>query len=937
MKTQKNYSLYLLLLLLSIGSTALHAQHCAQPSGPGVCSPLPGITQMGFFPPDYQLPCMEIGQPYDTVINFHTPATAQGYTLNWIKILHIDNAPCGICWRSNDANDKVNGNSTGCIRVQGITYDAPGEYNIIVYADVNVTVGFFPITISNLNIDSVMGLRYYLRVRQTNQPCPPVDTLSPGLISHAVGTAPTPSITGANSVCTGATTTLGISGGTYYAYQWSTGAVTSTIQAGAGTYSVTAYANCASATATKTISTTNVSASITANGPTTFCQGGSVTLDAGTGYTGYAWSNNATSQTINATSGGSYTVTVTQNGCTAASNATVVTITSSPHPSLTASGSTTFCMGDSVMLDAGTGFSNYLWNNGAATQTIKAIAGGSYYCNVTQNGCSGMSDTITVTVNSISATITANGPTSFCTGGNVVLDAGAGYSNYAWSSGGSGQTETISASGTYHCTVTQNGCQAVSNNITVTVSGSTLSPTITASNGLNLCSGGSTELDAGGGYTSYTWSNSSTGQTLVTGTAGNYTVTVSQGTCTGTASATINVGSFPASVNLSPQNPTGCVGDVITLDAGVGHSGYNWNNAANGQTITVTDSGDYVVTVTDANGCTGTATTLVAIHSLPSPVLTPSGNPITICSTDSLNLGAGGQYDSYLWSNGDTTLTTTVSAAGTYNVTVTQNGCSGSSANAKVVNVVASPVPVISPAGTQNICSGHPITLSVDSVFASYLWSNGATSQSIIVDSTGTYNVTVTQNSCMGVSTNPSTVFVNLTPNAVITEVSSSSHLGVAVLQASPANATYQWLHQFQLGGAYDIDLGATFNLDTVSCGDVAEFYSVVVSQNGCVDTSEAFTVVCTGINDIKTLVNFSVLPNPTQNILTVNYELSGLTSVEISVFDYTGRAVEQINYGSQNRGQHSATMQLGKLTAGVYIMNFSTNAGQFNTKIIKQ
>lgn len=937
MKTQKIYNLFLLVFFLSIYSATSYAQHCAQPSGAGVCTPMPGITQMGFFPPDYQLPCMEIGQPYDTVINFHTPATAQGYTLNWIKILHIDNAPCGLCWRSNDVDDKVYGNSTGCVRIQGITYDAPGEYNIIVYADVQVVVGIFPITLNNLNIDSVMGLRYYLRVKQTGQACPPVDTLSPGLISHAVGTAPTPTITGANSVCSGATTTLGISGGNYYAYQWSTGAVTSTIQAGAGTYSVTAYANCASATATKIISTTSVNANISANGPTTFCQGGSVTLDAGTGYSAYTWSNGATTQTVNLTSGGSYTVTVTQNSCTAASNATVVTVTSNPHPSLTPNGPTTFCLGGSVTLDAGAGFSSYLWSNGGTSQTISATSSGNYFCNVTQNGCSGMSDTVAVTVNTTSATITANGPTSFCTGGNVVLDAGSGYSSYAWSSGGSGQTETISASGTYHCTVTQNGCTGVSNDITVTVSGSTLSPTISASNGLNLCSGGSTELDAGVGYTSYLWSNSSTGQTLVTGTAGNYTVTVSQNTCTGTASATVNVGTFPVNVTLSPQNPIGCDGDVITLDAGTGHTGYNWNNAANGQTITVTDSGDYVVTVTDANGCTGTASTLVAIHSLPSPVLTPSGNPITICSTDSLNLGAGGLYDSYLWSNGDTTLVTTISTAGTYNVTVTQNGCTGASTNAKVVNVIPSPVPVISPAGTQNICSGHPITLSVDSAFASYLWSNGATTQSISVDTTGTYNVTVTQNSCMGVAANPTTVFVNLTPNASITEVSSSNHLGIAVLQASPANASYQWLHQLQPGGVYDLVLGATSSLDTVGCGDVAEYYSVVVSQNGCSDTSEAFTVICTGINDIKSLVNFTVQPNPTQNAVSVNYELSDPTDVTISVIDYTGREVEHLRYGIQNSGQHRTTIDLDDLAAGVYILNFATNIGQFNTKIIKQ
>ncbi len=932
---KKIYHLTVVLITTLLFSSTINAQHCAQASGSGVCTPTPGLTQLGFYPPDTALPCMIIGQPFDTVINFHTPPTAQGYTLNWIKILHIDNSPCGMCWRSNDSQDKVNGNATGCVRIQGITYDAPGEYNIIVYADVNVTVGIFPITLSNLNIDSVMNLKYYLRVKQAGGICVPVDTLSPGLTAHTSGTAPVPTITGSSAVCSGATTTLGLSGGNYYAYQWSTGALTSTITAGAGTYTVTVYANCASATATKTITTTTVSATATANGPTTFCTGGSVTLNAGSGFSAYSWSNGGgTSQTATYNATGNYNCTVTQNGCTGTTNTVAVTLNNNPTPTVTANGPVSFCSGGSVTLDAGAGYTTYAWSGGGTGQTKVVTAGGSYDCTVTLNGCSGTSNTATVTVGNPTPTITANGPVSFCTGGSVTLDAGAGYIAYAWSGGGTGQTKVVTAGGSYDCTVTQGSCSGTSNSITVTVSGSSLSPVITANNGLDLCQGGSTVLDVGTGYTSYAWNNSGgTNQTVTTGTGGTYTITVSQGACTGTASATVNIGNFPVTVNLTPNNPSGCTGDVITLDAGAGHNSYEWSTNQSGQNIDVSSSNTYTVTVVDNNACSATASTIVTINTLPTPSPTPAGNQ-TICSGSSITLDAGTGYSAYSWSNGDHTQTTSVSSAGSYSVTVTQNGCDGASANPIVVSVTSLPTPAISPAGTQNICSGQTITLDAGAGYSAYLWSNGETTQTIAVDSTGTYNVTVTQNSCPGISLNPPTVFVNVTPNATIAELGSAN--GYALLQASPSNATYQWLFQAQPNGVYSVEFTTT-QLDTVTCGDVGEYHTVVVSQNGCVDTSDQYTVVCAGINNISSLMSFSVQPNPANDVLNVAYELNDPTFTQISVIDLTGRKVIDVTNEMQNRGPHQHMVRLNNLASGIYMLNFTTDKGHFNTKFVKQ
>lgn len=138
---------------------------------------------------------------------------------------------------------------------------------------------------------------------------------------------------------------------------------------------------------------------INANGPTTFCNGGSVILTASAG-TSFLWSNGATTQSINVTTGGDYTVQVwSERGCTATSNPLTVTV-NTPDATVTASGATTFCTPNTVTLTAASNTS-YLWSNNATTQAITVNASGVYSVTVTDgNGCTATSTQTTVTVNS---------------------------------------------------------------------------------------------------------------------------------------------------------------------------------------------------------------------------------------------------------------------------------------------------------------------------------------------------------------------------------------------------------------------------------------------------------------------------------------------------------------------------------------------------------
>ena len=67
---------------------------------------------------------------------------------------------------------------------------------------------------------------------------------------------------------------------------------------------------------------------------------------------------------------------------------------------------------------------------------------------------------------------------------------------------------------------------------------------------------------------------------------------------------------------------------------------------------------------------------------------------------------------------------------------------------------------------------------------------------------------------------------------------------------------------------------------DTVTCGDVGEYHTVVVTKDGCTDTSATQTVVCVGINHLAAEIKFNMMPNPANDVLNISYDLNKTTNV---------------------------------------------------------
>lgn len=239
--------------------------------------------------------------------------------------------------------------------------------------------------------------------------------------------------------------------------------------------------------------------SINASGVTSFCPGGSVMLSSSSANS-YLWNNSETTQDITVSTSGNYTVTVTDgNGCSATSSATTVTVNPLPTPSITVSGSATFCQGGNTTLNSNYAQGNqWIFNGndilGAVAQSYSPTQSGFYTLFVTDNNsCQATSSAASITVNpSPDATITANGPTTFCQGESVSLSVSSANS-YLWTNTETTQSITVLNSGNYSVSVTgANGCVSTSTQTNVTVHNLPNVPTI-LQNGNILMSSSSTD------------------------------------------------------------------------------------------------------------------------------------------------------------------------------------------------------------------------------------------------------------------------------------------------------------------------------------------------------------------------------------------------------------------------------------------------------------
>jgi gliding motility-associated-like protein len=679
-------------------------------------------------------------------------------------------------------------------------------------------------------------------------------------------------------ICSGVSATLDAGAGAS-SYQWSNGATTQTISVNSqGAYSVT-VTNSFGCTSTASTQVTVGGQVISNNATIAICQGQTATLDAG--YTGlnYQWSTGASSQTINVSQAGVYSVTITDgNGCTG-TIANTVQVNPLPQAAFTPNDE---CLNDSVFfMDAsavnGGSITGWSWDLGDgnisyAQDPIHVYNNpGAYNVTLTVTSNNGCTSTIADTLNIYpipNAAFAAN-PGCVYSNLNFTNQSSVGFGNiisWNWTFGDGTTSSTqspqhaFSAPGNYNVTLvvaTPGGCADTVNSIVQVYPQPSLSFTSTPT---IICQGGTVTLNntstsTNGIINNFQWSfgngqtSTQNNPTVTYNTAGSYNVTLI-GTTVHGCSDTLNQ---PVTVNAPPvadagSNQSLCIGQSATLTA-TGGGTYVWTPGGSTSAainVNPATSGWYSVIVTNANGCTSRDSAYVTVKPLPTP---NAGPDKALCAGGSVSLTATGG-GTYVWTpGGATTPTINVNPASTTNYIVTVTAANGCTRN-DTARVVVNALPVASAGPDKVICYGATTGLTATGG-ATYNWAhNGATSATVYVNPTVATSYVVTVTNASG-CTARDTVAVSINPTPTVTGSNAFFCTGYSTtLNAGNPGMTYLWSPS-----------GDTTQTVVVSDPGV---YSVVVTNafgcqgSGSFNVSEGGTglapnpintVVCQGVN----------------------------------------------------------------------------------------
>lgn len=498
---------------------------------------------------------------------------------------------------------------------------------------------------------------------------------------------------------------LTVNGGTPgYSFSWSNGSNTEDISGlTAGNYQVTvtdangctnnAYIGVVSQPASPLLvagGTTNVSCYLGSNGVI------DITVTGGTGAYTYLWSNGATTEDLTGIPANSYNVLVTDaSGCT--NNSYSVTITQPASP-VTISGmvNNVSCSGGNngsidITASGGSGGYTYLWNTGSGLEDLTNLSAGNYW--VIASDYLGCTNTTSFTITQPASLVGVTGTATniLCFGGltgSIDLSPTGGTPPYSfqWNNGALSEDLNNLPAGNYSVLVTDaNGCTNNSYNVSLTEPASAISVTGTSTNipcyGLN---NGTINVTISGGTPGYTyaWSNGSMTEDQVNLPPGSYflTVTDNNGCTYNGFSATISQPLSTLSVNGVVINPScngftnGSINNTTT--GGTPPYSFLWTGGMDVEDLINLGSGNYQITVTDANGCTTSADytlidpSMLVINSIVNPTTCYN----TIDASVTLQVSGGTTPYTYLWNNGQTGSSLNGVLAGNYSVTVTDGG-----------------------------------------------------------------------------------------------------------------------------------------------------------------------------------------------------------------------------------------------------------------------
>lgn len=709
-------------------------------------------------------------------------------------------------------------------------------------------------------------------------------TVSQNNTAPNISIAPPPTLTCATTTVTlnGSSTTVGAT------FQWTSGSATanySVSSPGVYTLTVTDPANSCTNTLTATVSqvTTPPDASIappailTCASPTTTLLGSSTTA----GVTFQWLAGGPATNNYNVFAPGTYSLVVTDpsNSCTNTVTTTVSSNTVTPDASIATPGMLN-CAITSITLSGSslTSGATFQWTGGPASANYIVSVADTYTLTVTDpsNGCV-KSVTVAVTSNTTLPDITIVPPdTITCATTSVTLSGSSTVADpiFQWDNGPSADNYTVSAPGTYTLVVADlsNDCISFA---TVTVISNITAPDVSiAPPALITCTSPTVTLSGSSNVVGamFQWTGGPATSNYDITSIGTYTLTATDPANGCTNFTTTNVSSdqsFP-DVSIATPGQIKCNPSVVTLNGSSATAGatFQWAGGPANANYTVNAAGTYTLTVTDpVTGCTSSTVATVTTNTVlpdagvdPVQQLNCLNSSVTIMGT-STTPGV-----TYQWTNGPGTADYTVTAAGTYTLSVTDpnNGCTNSLIATVSTNITPPNVSIASPDVLS--CATTTITLvgSSNTQNAVFAWTNGPATANYDVVIAGDYTLTVTDpaNGCTSVAN--ASVTSNTTPPAIAIDSAAALTCTNTIVTLNGSSATSGAVFQWTSGPAtatYGVSAPGNYTLTaTDPVNGCSSTGTVHVSQIGTFTpgTSVLSNVTCNGGNNGSVQINIA-------------------------------------------------------------------------------
>ncbi len=687
------------------------------------------------------------------------------------------------------------------------------------------------------------------------------------IVSIAMVEAPKPKILPENpKICFGDTVHIWTEK-EYPGYRWSSGDTTREIVANkGGRYTVTVIDSngCKGSAEIFIQLLPNPVPDIMPKEPKICSNGSSIDIYLVKDYKSIKWFNGQTSKTVTVSTPGLYTVTVTDsNGCVGTGSIRV-DVVKAPEPYIVPV-NPTICKLDSVLLQTEKKYISYLWSTGDSASFIIVKALGKYSVTVVdENGCNGKAD---IEVKEFKLAPEIIGGNVICIKDSAVLETFDKYKTYKWSTGETTPTITVYEDGIYELEVEdEKGCAGKAK-VRVHI-GEPPQPKIEFIGNQPFCPGDDVWLQTTETYATYKWSGGQSTRKIRPTQGGSYMVTViDTNGCTGIA--TIDIEMYPQpkpGIDIIGKNPF-CANDSVILVSIGEFVEYRWSTGDTTKQVVVNEAKIYTLTVTDSNGCKGTAQIILRHKDLGAKIDIVGAYPI--CEGDSIILRPNKEFSNYLWSTGDTTKQIVVRENGRFWLWVMdKDGCSGYS---DTVNIQfdKSPDPFIN--GPVMICKNALAVYSVmieDRPTMTYWKVSGGkligkdSEDSIIVKwgETNHGRVTVSRRyndtPCISYDTLEVEILENLKPGIFASSLTVCEG-GSATISTEKGYDSYEWSTggkdsyiEIDKAGKYWVHVSAADGCDGVS--DTLEIVLApgafpVISQNGILCKGDSALLTVTG------------------------------------------------------------------------------------------